>query len=254
MRREKRPFLVELKRGQKRPATLDAPAETELKSSSLRRAKAMLFDGDNEAEAMTAAATQAPRRILEAVAEEAPGAPLLEAPRRGRKPGSKNRPKVVVISEEAAPKRARGRPRLHPEGAVRNVSATAELAQAALHSIGKISSGTSKFQVPRGHMHPVPMFEPTPKRKRGRPRKVRPPKFDWSVWTADEKHDGGFEAETADFEVAYTPDPVFKPTPLTFAPQYESTGPRLRAGERWKRRIRVPGGGPLKPRSRVLAE
>ena len=102
-------------------------------------------------------------------------------------------------------------------------------------------------------MHQVPLFEPPPKRKRGRPRKIRPPKFDWTVWTSDSEAQQSAAvvpqptAPAAMPPAAPPPQPPAATQPLVS--QYVASGPRLRAGERWKRRIRVPGGGPLHPRS-----
>jgi hypothetical protein len=128
---------------------------------------------------------------------------------------------------------------------VRTIEATPEIAMAALQSIAQVSVPLPRTPIPGGHtMQQVPLFEPPPKRKRGRPRKIRPPKFDWTVWTNDE--DGEPPAQSlqrAELSIEPPAAPV-----QAFVSQFVATGPRLRAGERWKRRIRVPGGGPLRPR------
>lgn len=107
-------FIVEVKRGTNRAAFSSPDAGLDKFSA----AEAMLFG----APAATAAAATAaepspraraaaapPRRILESLAEapvtlpEPPEEEPAERPRRGRKPGSKNKPKIVAEAAPAAP-------------------------------------------------------------------------------------------------------------------------------------------------------
>ena len=100
-------FIVEVKRGTNRAAFSSPDAGLDKFSA----AEAMLFGtaaapAAAEAPQKAKASAAPPRRILESLAE-APAAPpappqevAAERPRRGRKPGSKNRPKVLA---EAAP-------------------------------------------------------------------------------------------------------------------------------------------------------
>ena len=99
MRREKRPFVVEVKRGQKRSG---ASLEAELKPESDKKkaAEAALFGSDASAGALSAAPSTS-RRILEAIEPEQPEV-VIELPRRGRKLGSKNKPREAVDAK--APK------------------------------------------------------------------------------------------------------------------------------------------------------
>lgn len=265
MRRDKRPFIVELKRGQKRPGTLVDLAANEPKQDARFRAQDALFGGGTASESpivetdplFSTPSTQVQfpprRRILEALAPVQAVEEDLEAPRRGRKLGSKNKSKLLTNEDTGLlPKRPRGRPPRNPEGQVRSVAATPELEKAALKMIAKSRFNPPISPIPGGRMsHPIPMFEPPPKRKRGRPRKIRAPKFDWTVWASDEAPEPVpmptvvqvAQVEEVDFEDLETLSVV--PT----LQRFENSGPRLRAGERWKRRIRVPGGGPARPRS-----
>lgn len=244
MRREKRPFVVEVKRGQKRPATTADPDFVEVKQDTQRRAEEALF-GAPSADSQSSEPAAPPRRILEAVAAEPEPIPEIEAPRRGRKPGSRNKDKseAIVVSGE---KRRRGRPPRNPESLVRKVAVTPELTSAALQTIAQFSQATPLSPVPGASMTSVQGFEPQPKRKRGRPRKIKPPKFDWAVWT------DGDDAPEAREPVAAAPVAVVAAVaelpPLARAPR--SAALRLRSGERWKRRLRIPGGGPARPRAR----
>ena len=92
MRREKRPFVVEVKRGQKRPGFASG-SETKPESEKVKVAEAALFGGES-----AVARTLPERRILEALSSE-PVEPEIELPRRGRKPGSKNKPKPETVSD-----------------------------------------------------------------------------------------------------------------------------------------------------------
>lgn len=103
-------FIVEVKRGTSR-ATFSSPDAGIDKFSA---AEAMLFGAAAKSAAtepeqkVRSAAGAPPRRILESLAE-APAIPVIlaeepvERPRRGRKPGSKNKPKVVAEAAGATP-------------------------------------------------------------------------------------------------------------------------------------------------------
>lgn len=251
MRREKRPFMIEVRKGPARgvsaPPLVDAMIKPEnlVKPDKMIRAEAVFSTQQSELRDVVKGAELPPRRILEAISLAPRQEPEIETSRRGRKPGSKNKPKDISEASFAT-KRPRGRPRRHPDGEVRSVKPTPDVARAALQSIARASISAPITPVPGGSMYPIPMFEPAPKRKRGRPRKVRAPKFDWTTWSA------GDETEEAPI-AAVVPLPVYTPAAAEadspVVPRFESAGPRLRAGERWKRRIRVPGGGPLRPRA-----
>ena len=155
MKRPIKPFVVEVRKGQK-TQTKKAPVvelpplalfeEQPRENDALRRAEAALF-GVFAAKPDPSAPSSRSGRILETIPEEAPSveAPQIEGKRRGRPPGSRNKPKEggpepVVIAADAptAPKR-RGRPPRVLEGSVRKVELTPELASAALESIAKAS-------------------------------------------------------------------------------------------------------------------
>ena len=244
MRREKRPFLVEVKRGQKRPATAADSDFADVKQGTQRRAEEALF-GAPAQEAPPQEPASPPRRILEAVAPAPEPQPEIAAPRRGRKPGSRNKEKTTAAIVVSGEKRRRGRPARNPESQVRKVVVTPELTSAALKKIAQFAQSSPLSPVPGAKMTPVHAFEPQPKRKRGRPRKVKPPKFDWAIWTDDEAPPAPGTSERAPAAIA---TPVAALPPLVRAPRPAAL--RLRSGERWKRRLRIPGGGPARPRAR----
>ena len=123
MKTQRKPFQVELKRGTSRSAFISPSQESDV----FRKAEAQLFRVTQSREMVSdnvsSSGTNPSRRILQAVEE--PQAPLLptsyEAPaRRGRKPGSKNKPKLDALVgvdgfspslrlDDGLPKR-RGRP------------------------------------------------------------------------------------------------------------------------------------------------
>lgn len=134
MRHGSRPFVVEVKRGQKRTPVVHTvepsappplPPETNSLDDIFRRAEAALFERAPEQsekatpQADTLAAPQ--RRILETLTEVDPLVTLLaergEGSRRGRKPGSKNKPKDVAAqdAEKTAAANKNGSVELTPE-------------------------------------------------------------------------------------------------------------------------------------------
>ncbi len=248
MRREKRPFVVEVKRGQKRGASMAEAIAADVKPDSQRRAEEALFGGSTAEQ--SGADSSPPRRILEAVAPEPEPEVEIEAPRRGRKPGSKNKPKAAAPVEAPSEKRRRGRPSRNPEGAVRSVVATPELTSAALRKIAQIAKPVPVSPVPGGAPSSGFAAEASAKRKRGRPRKAKPPKFDWAEWSDMDGNADGEDLAVVEATILPPPPPpaqaVAPLPPLTRLSRVAA--PRLRAGERWKRRLRIPGGH---PRTRV---
>ena len=246
MRREKRPFVVEIKRGPKRSATFpDLPVSEH--NGSFKHAETALFGEiePNKASASLKALFERgpeaqPRRILEAMTPETPEFSIPDLPRRGRKPGSKNKPKEDTHKAAAEPKR-RGRPPRYPDSDVRTVKPTPELTRAALNSIAEMSKSQPISKIPGADMFQIPLFEPPPKRKRGRPRKIQTPKFDWTSWTSGEEADAAPAVRHIEADEVRAADLP----PLTLS----SRSQRLRAGERWKRRLRIPAGGPARRRA-----
>ena len=101
-------FVVEVKRGTSRAAFSSPDAGPDRFSS----AEAMLFGTPRKDEAVSIprksrAAGEAPRRILESLVEPPAPEPVIEEaverPRRGRKPGSKNKPKVAAVLDAPRP-------------------------------------------------------------------------------------------------------------------------------------------------------
>ena len=155
MKRPIKPFVVEVRKGQKaqtkKTPVVELPPmalfeEQPRENDALRRAEAALF-GVFAVKPDPSAPSNRSGRILESIPDEAPSveAPQIEGKRRGRPPGSRNKPKEggsepVAIAADAptAPKR-RGRPPRVLEGSVRKVELTPELASAALESIAKAS-------------------------------------------------------------------------------------------------------------------
>lgn len=106
MKFQPRRFVVEVKRGTSR-AAFASPDTVANKFSS---AEDLLFGQnprsmDGDAEPVGGAAVRPPRRILESLIVPEPPLeePAVERPRRGRKPGSKNKPKLVPAAADARP-------------------------------------------------------------------------------------------------------------------------------------------------------
>ena len=136
MKRGTRPFIVEVRRGQKRALPIDGEEDSNaLRNEALRRAEAALF-GTPPAQPQTAkpepAPAPEPRRILASLAEAEPLAALVAEPepqrRRGRKPGK--------AQQRVEPGR-HGKKRLADKTAARSVPLTPELVNAALDEIEK---------------------------------------------------------------------------------------------------------------------
>jgi len=151
MKRPIKPFVVEVRKGQK-VQTKKTPVvdllpvgladEQPRDSDALRRAELALFGGSAKSDMAGSAGRSG--RILESIPEEdeaqAPvEAATTETKRRGRPPGSRNKPREIVEAAVEAPAepRRRGRPPRNLEGVVRKVELTPELASAALASIAK---------------------------------------------------------------------------------------------------------------------
>jgi hypothetical protein len=156
MKRPIKPFVVEVRKGSKNqkkktPVTdllpIDMLEEKPRENGVLKRAEAALFKAVPKAEESGAASRSG--RILESIAVAAQQAeePVVETKRRGRPPGSRNKPREFKAAkpEGAEGQKRRGRPPKVVEGAVRKVQLTPELASAALESIAKA-----------GVMRPVP--------------------------------------------------------------------------------------------------
>ena len=158
--------------------------------------------------------------------------------RRGRKPGSKNKPREATVSE---PKR-RGRPPRVAGGSVRSVPVTADIVSDALD---KMARATSALPAPTGArtMFATDAAVTIPvKRGRGRPRKVVPdggfpPKVpEWIAWAASATDDEA-TGDTVDDFIDLDEDDA----PIADAPIAERSPARrdgLRAGLRWTRRLR----------------
>ncbi len=138
MKRAARPFVVEVRRGQKKTPFLDLESIPDAsRDDSLRRAEAALFEGRaTESTPARGESNEPARRILQNLAEVNPLEVRLEeeppAPRRGRKPGSKNKPKTA--GEQTA--QAEGH-------SGRRVVLTPEVVNAALESMAKVSAPAS---------------------------------------------------------------------------------------------------------------
>ena len=106
MKREVKPFVVEVKRGKRRQSFLgQRDDDTATMSEATRRAELALFSGSST-DAAKAAAGEPAGRILPSlieppVAEIEPEEP--QPKRRGRKPGSKNKPKLPPADLGDAP-------------------------------------------------------------------------------------------------------------------------------------------------------
>lgn len=176
MRRDHRPFVVEVRRGQKKGLTVPAPSpapEASPADDMMRRAEAALFGRTEETKPGASEVRPLPaRRILEVLPAETAATEtprVVEPPRRGRKPGSRNRPKSMPFAEPAQERRRRGRPPKSPEGKVRSVTVTPELANAALEIMARVAATPVPVTpLSRSSVPPAPL---APKR-RGRPPKI----------------------------------------------------------------------------------
>ncbi len=183
MKRPIKPFVVEVRKGQKSPKkksrTADLPPvdlfeEQPRENDALRRAEAALFGGAPKAD-LTGPGRSG--RILETIPDEAPSveATPIETKRRGRPPGSRNKAKdIEEVSQEApaAPKR-RGRPPRVLEGAVRKVELTPELANAALESIAKAAVVRPVVPIMSARKARTPVSPAKPKREPRQDKAVR---------------------------------------------------------------------------------
>lgn len=245
MRRDKRPFVVEVKRGPKKDP---AKKRTSVKSSArtLSADEPVLAPAPlREVEQVGA---QTPRRILqslEAHPETATSPVADEAPRRrGRKPGSKNKPKAPEV---VAPRR-RGRPPKNAGGQVRSVSPTQAVVSAALEAIARSAPAAptgSRNMFPNEPASPdanraAASAEQPVKRGRGRPRKIVPPGgfppkipewISWSQSPDEAKTESPVDEAPAEQIVHY------RPTAAAIA-AFREPAARQRAGLRWTRRLR----------------
>jgi hypothetical protein len=234
MRRDPRPFVVEVRRGQKKTPAAPVPAPVQdrgFDDDLMRRAEEALFGKpavvqapDPEAGPADPAAgdPKQPRRILEAIVPEAEEAevPVLPEPvRRGRKPGSKNRPKETLEAEAPVAKRRRGRPRKHPDSEVRSVRITPELESAALDFVSRSAPAASMPGQEASEPDAAMPAHVEPRRPRGRPRREAP-----------------VEADTATAEAppAVTPGGM---SAARIVQRYQAGG-EPPAGRKWTRRLR----------------
>ncbi len=194
LKRESRPFVVEVRRGAKaNQASGLAPSGRKFVSADQTRTAdfaARPHEGLSgpfaETAESAAAELKAPRRILEAVGEEGAAQQVaVDTPRRGRKPGAKNKAKSTAAGDHPV-KRGRGRPRRNPEVGARSISLTSEIEHAAIKTMNSLQPTRAKSPPHSPATPQQPLLEPPPKRQRGRPRKVRAPKFNWLEWAADD--------------------------------------------------------------------
>ena len=203
MKRPIKPFVVEVRKGQKSQKktavapelpTFILPEEQPRESDALRRAEAALFGGSGARAADPSGGANRSGRILETIPDEAPAPRTLSATpagktpaaeaqsvdgkRRGRPPGSRNKPKDpdaagAPPAMEAHPRR-RGRPPRIAES-VRKVALTPDLASAALESIARASVARAPLPTrpsPRARLAAGPV-KPPRAGKRGRPPKEK---------------------------------------------------------------------------------
>lgn len=250
MKRETRPFTVEVRRGAKKQSAGVLPSPPPAPSAEktpMQRAEEILFSRDPAA----APKEGAPRwgRILEPVIEpvvvlESPEAEPPTAPRRrGRPPGSKNRPPSAG-SDHKAP---RGRPRLAPE--VRQLKLTPELVTAAIESMTKLAPGQPSVSAPTTPFGRSRGFEEggsAPiKRPRGRPRKnpISAPE-ERPIEAASTRANGGDSAGERPRSVAAQRSPSggsgVAPAKASRSRLKRYDLNRLfKPGERWKARMRL---------------
>ena len=185
MKRPIKPFVVEVRKGakvqkKKTPVTdllpMELLAEKPRENDALKRAEEALFKPAPRAD--EAAASNRSGRILESipVGDEPMDDLPIENKRRGRPPGSRNKPKEFESPQPEAteaPKR-RGRPPKVLEGSVRKVELTPELASAALESIAKAAEARPLLPILPAQKGRVASSAAKPKRE---PRPAKPDKM-----------------------------------------------------------------------------
>jgi hypothetical protein len=249
MKRGTRPFIVEVRRGQKRVQPLEGEGESSaFRNEALRRAEAALF-GTPPSEPKPAKPEPAPpppeqRRILVSLADVEPSAAPVAEPepprRRGRKPG-----KVQTGTEPVRHEKKR----LADKTAARRVPLTPELVNAALDKIEKATRA-----VPRRRAVGPASLSQLPAAAGGVEKTLRV-----------RRKKAATTSRHAEGKVKRKPVDVAPPAPLPrssekmermaqrpspTAPVRESRSPRpsirgryvfgteLKPGERWKRRLR----------------
>ncbi len=253
MRRDKRPFVVEVKRGAKRAVVTPSVLEGLSFDDAIQRAESALFGAEPEkpaprsraAEARaeevfeTSPPNQAARRILEALPKDPPPLAVEDEPapkRRGRKPGSKNKPRVI---EAPTLKRRRGRPPKVAGSGVRSVPVTPDIVSEALDKIARATPVQSAPTGQRTLFPPTASAGPPPvKRGRGRPRKIVPeggfpPHVpSWIAWAESDDDAPG---------VSPAPAPEVGQPVIAYVRSAERARERAslpKAGLRWTRRLR----------------
>jgi len=221
MKRDNRSFVVEIKRSQKRPVTPnDGVWKQEHKTNKRPKTAA------SASESKLGEKPPVQRRILD-VLDQPSFQPVINSAVENNGPRLMNsNVKIAALP----PSRVSGRLKFIPDNAQKTVPIP-ETSSAPVQSTSIANFEAPKTQLPKCTNLPTPLFEP-PKRKRGRPRKIRPPKFDWTEWMVD--GESVTLGETADAQ---------KPTTTTQVMASHSViqGQRLRVGERWKCKRRNRG-------------
>ena len=268
MKRPIKPFVVEVRKGNKNqqkktPVTDLLPimslAEKPQEDSALKRAGAALFKTAPKPD--EAEPTGRSGRILESipVGTEPVAEPVVETRRRGRPPGSRNKPRAFEAEkpEAAAVPKRRGRPPKVLEGSVRKVQLTPELASAALESIAKArvtrpiapiisaqkeASALPRVKPKRTPRAALPAGDP-PVSKRAKKKAPAP-----ALAAPRPKTQQSPPAQPASPPSAVKPHPTLDRLPrlLRMAAEMGRSDPealfaalqRPRAGERWRRRLR----------------
>jgi hypothetical protein len=251
MKRGTRPFIVEVRRGQKRALPINGEEESNaLRNEALRRAEAALF-GSLPAQPQTAkpepAPAPEPRRILASLAEAEPLAALVAEPeparRRGRKPGK--------AQKRIEPGR-HGKRRLADKTAARSVPLTPELVNAALDEIEKATLAVPRRRPAAGpsslsQRHPAAAGGGVEKALRVRRKKPATASHYAESKTKREPAKAAAPArpprssEKVERTVQRLPQPA--PADKSRAPRPSIRGryvfgTELKPGERWKRRLR----------------
>jgi hypothetical protein len=249
MKRGTRPFIVEVRRGQKRAQPVEGEVDSNaFRNEALRRAEAALFgtppDQRQTAKTEPVPPPPEPRRILASLADAEPSAALVVEPepprRRGRKPG-----KVQKGVEPARHEKKR----LADKTAARSVPLTPELVNAALDKIEKAT-----LAVPRRRAAGPSSLSQRPAAAGGLEKTLRVRRK--KAATPSRHAEGKTKREPVGAVPPAPPPRSFEKVervalrPLRPAPVQESRKPRpsirgryvfgteLKPGERWKRRLR----------------
>ncbi|HWG06433.1 MAG TPA: hypothetical protein VG271_15590 [Beijerinckiaceae bacterium] len=233
MKRGTRPFIVEVRRGQKKAAIVGGEEETGfLRNDAVRRAEAALFGtpaAEHDATKPVPASTPAPRRILASLTEPEPAPVFVDAEPRENK--------AEKAQKSAQPRQDRRR--RSQDSAGRSVPLTPELVSAALDQIEKVThaepraTGSQTIAAPAGGSDTPSSI----RRKTNGLRRVAPAQKQGQTEAASVRAHAGAPAKKAAPVVMRNAASDAAPRRPSIRGRYVF-GTEPKPGEKWKRRLR----------------